>query len=222
MTKVKIQIKHYFTGAILFEYESDGNTIKNTLIKAVSSGADLRGADLRGADLYGADLRGANLRGADLYGANLYGANLYGANLRGANLYGANLRGANLYGAKNSDYATALIVVAPEGSIIGWKMARNEDDEKIIVKLCIPEDAKRSNATGRKCRAEYAEVLGAYPVGKKRALAKNTVIHSDYDSNFTYKVGETIKPSKEFNADRWEECASGIHFFITRLEAENY
>ncbi len=62
-------------GEVLFELES--NTIKEALVQAVKSGANLRGADL-----YGADLRGANLRGADLYGANLYGANLRGAKLK--------------------------------------------------------------------------------------------------------------------------------------------
>ena len=63
--KIKIQITHWITGSVLFEYEAEGNTIYKTLKEALSKGADLRGADLRGADLYGADLRGANLYGAD-------------------------------------------------------------------------------------------------------------------------------------------------------------
>ena len=97
--KVKIEIKHWLTGSVLFEYEGINNTLEKTLRKAFSSGADLYGANLRGANLYGADLYGADLYGADLRGANLYGANLRGADLRGADLRGANLRGANLYGA---------------------------------------------------------------------------------------------------------------------------
>ena len=96
--KTKIEIKSIW-GSILFEYEKENNSIKDTLIEAVNSGANLRGADLFGANLRGADLFGANLRGADLVGANLRGANLFGANLRGANLFGANLRGAELRGA---------------------------------------------------------------------------------------------------------------------------
>jgi hypothetical protein len=99
MKKIKIEIKHWMTGSILFEFEKENNTIKDTLIEATNKSADLRGADLRGADLRGADLYGANLYGANLYGANLRGADLYGADLYGANLYGANLRGANLRGA---------------------------------------------------------------------------------------------------------------------------
>ena len=99
MNKIKIEIKNRFTGEILFEYEKENNTTKDTLIKAIKEGANLEGANLRGANLEGANLEGANLRGANLYGANLRGANLYGAYLRGANLYGAYLRGAYLYGA---------------------------------------------------------------------------------------------------------------------------
>ena len=230
MSKLKIQIKHHITGSVLFEYESDNNTIKETLIKAVSSSADLYGANLSGADLSGAYLRGAYLSGAYLSGANLSGANLSGADLRGAylrgadlsgaylrsaNLRSANLSGADLSGAKDADYAIALTRILPEGAIIGWKKG---GDGKII-KLLIPADAKRSHAFGRKCRAEYAEVLEIW--NGKRQLKKATS-KSQHDSSFIYKIGETVRPFKPFSENWQEECDSGIHFFITRLEAENY
>ncbi len=92
MKKVKIEIKNRWTGNVLFEYEKDNNTIKETIEKAVEEVANLEGANLEGANLEGANLEVANLRGA-----NLRGANLEGANLEGANLEGANLRGAYLY-----------------------------------------------------------------------------------------------------------------------------
>jgi len=69
--KIKIQIKSFLFGRILFEYEAEGNTIKETLRNAVLSGADLRNADLSGAVLSGAVLSGADLSGADLSGAVL-------------------------------------------------------------------------------------------------------------------------------------------------------
>ena len=50
---------------------------------------------------------------------------------------------------------------------------------------------------------------------------KFTEVESDYDSNFIYKVGEVIEVNN-FCEDRWEECAAGIHFFITRQEAIGY
>ena len=110
----KIEIKNRYTDEVIFEYEKEDNTIKETLEKAVEEHTNLYGAYLKGANLYGADLYGANLecanlestnlKGANLYGANLKSANLYGANLERANLEGTNLKGANLYGA-NLEFA---------------------------------------------------------------------------------------------------------------------
>ena len=102
------QIKHRYTGFVLFECEipehASGFSTRHALEKAVASGADLTGANLRHADLTGANLSNANLRYADLRDANLSGADLRDANLRGASLRyvdltGANLTGANLSGA---------------------------------------------------------------------------------------------------------------------------
>ena len=199
-------------------------------------GANLYGADLYGANLYGADLRGANLYGADLRGANLYGAYLRGANLRGANLRGANLRGANLrdanlrdanlygadlYGANLPELAIAKTSILPdEGDIIGWKKAYVDDTTPVIVKLLIPSDAQRSNATGRKCRASKARVLDLQDK-QGNSLPPDTTALSEYDTDFTYKTGETVQV-ENFDTDRWNECAPGIHFFITRIEAVEY
>ena len=41
-------------------------------------------------------------------------------------------------------------------------------------------------------------------------------------ATFTYKIGATVHPREPFNEDRWNECAAGIHFFITKQEAEDY
>ena len=44
--QIKIEIKNWWTGNILFEYLSENNTIKKTVAEATKSGADLSGADL--------------------------------------------------------------------------------------------------------------------------------------------------------------------------------
>ena len=168
--------------------------------------AYLRRADLSGADLSGADLSGAYLRGADLSGAYLSGADL-----RGADLSGAYLRGAYLRDAKDM----YLPIACPEvGEFIGFKKARG-----YIVKLKITEDAKRCSATGRKCRCSKAVVLSI--TNKDGSDSGKTEIASGYDSKFIYRVGETIE-EPNFCEDRWNECSPGIHFFITRKEAEVY
>jgi hypothetical protein len=196
----------YLSGANL----SEANLYGANLYEANLSGANLYGANLSGANLSGANLSGANLSGANLYGANLYGANLSGANLSGANLSGANLYEANLSGTKNANLAIAMTVVPCEGDIIGWKKAHTDNARDCIVKLRIPEAAKRSNATGRKCRAEYAEVVEI--IGADSA-------HSHHTPRVEYRVGETVHPDS-WDDNRWTECSNGIHFFITREEAE--
>ena len=101
MTKIKIEIKNRWTGNVMFEYEKENNTLKDTVVEAVKQGANLEGANLEGANLEGANLKGAYLKGANLEGANLKGAYLKGANLEGAYLKGANLEGAYLYVSDN-------------------------------------------------------------------------------------------------------------------------
>jgi uncharacterized protein YjbI with pentapeptide repeats len=177
--------------------------------------ANLYGANLTRANLYGANLYGANLDGANLDGANLYGANLDGANLDGANLYGANLDGANLDGAKDvAPLALAQLSIVPEaGAFEGFKQLRNG----AIAHLLIPATAKRSNATGRKCRASQAKVLAVWDCEGKPIKTGQ----SKHDSDFAYRVGRIVKPDG-FSENRFQECAPGIHFFLTRIEAANY
>ena len=88
---MKIEIKHRWTGEIIFAHEAEENSVKITLRAAIEARANLTGAGLTGADLRGANLTGANLTGANLRGANLTGANLTGADLTGADLTGANV-----------------------------------------------------------------------------------------------------------------------------------
>ncbi len=180
MSKVKIEIKHWLSGAVLFEYESENNTLVKTIREA--------------------NLREANLREADLRGANLRGANLYGADLREA---------------KNADLVFAQTLIVGEGDVIGWKKCQ----DNLLVKLLIPKEAKRHNATGRKCRAEFADVLEIIDMTDGRK--KPTQAKSQHDSEVIYEVGKRMIPH-EYDPERFNECAGGIHFFITKIEAENY
>lgn len=201
----------------------DGGKIAD-LSEADLSGAPLRGANLCRADLSGADLRGANLRGANLIEADLSGANLRGANLSEADLSGANLSEAFLEEADfsgvivNSRTAFFDLQCPEEGSFIGWKKAVC-NYSFVIVKLLITEDALRSSATTRKCRASKAKVLDIQDLDGNSLDVCSA--HSDYDEDFIYKVGEVVEVS-DFDPDRWKECSAGIHFFITRQEAVDY
>jgi len=169
--------------------------------------------------LHGADLGHADLRDADLHGANLHGANLRDADLSYADLSYVDLRDAN-----HVKLSIAKISILPdEGDIIGWKKAWTDNEmppTPVIVKLLIPADAQRSNATGRKCRASKARVLDLQDK-QGNSLPPDTTAYSGYDTDFTYKKGETVHV-ENFDTNRWNECAPGIHFFITRIEAVEY
>lgn len=169
-------------------------------------------------------LRGACLRGADLSDANLSGAELRYADLRYADLSDANLIGADLHRAYDVQLSIAKTSILPdEGDIIGWKKAWTDNEmppTPVIVKLLIPPDAQRSNATGRKCRASKARVLDLQDK-QGNSLPPDTTAYSGYDTDFTYKKGETVHV-EDFDTNRWNECAPGIHFFITRIETAEY
>ena len=197
-------------------------------------GANLGGADLRDANLWNADLRGANLSGAnlrdtnlsdanlryaDLSGAELVCAYLSGADLSGADLGNANLGSADLSGADLCDAKINFHIACPEkGSFIAFKKAGNNYNN-YIVELLIPEDARRCSATSRKCRCDKAKVLSITKIdGTSDGV---DTVYSIYDETFAYKIGELVEV-KDFDDNRWNECSTGIHFFLTRQEAVEY
>ena len=231
-----IEIKNIY-GDVIFKHEAENNSIKLTVEEAVScgvslskanlagaclAGACLAGADLTGAHLEGAYLEGADLSWADLADANLKDANLKDANLKraylegadltGAHLTGAHLTGANLNAAKNIPYIP--LSCPSEGAFIGWKKV----EWKYLVKLHIPEDARRLSATTRKCRCDKAMVLDITSLDGNKHY--DEVTNNNYNETI-YKVGEMVYPDS-FDENRWNECSHGIHFFINKQDAINY
>ncbi len=169
--KTKFEIKSYL-GSVLFTYECE--TLKEAVVEAVESGANLSGADLSRAYLSGANLSGANLRDV-----------------------------------KNGALALLQTSIVPqEGPFYGWKKCR----DNVIVKLAIGSNAKRSNAHSRKCRAEYVEVLEVF--GAEVGISK-------HDGKTEYRKGQIVRCHTWYE-DRWSECSGGIHFFLSRQEAEAY
>ena len=190
---------------------SSANLSYANLSYANLSYANLSYADLSSANLSYANLRYANLSSADLSSADLSSANLRYADLSSANLRSANLSYADLSSANNLFYP----LNCPEyGSFIGWKKALSDETES-IVKLQILEDSLRSSATGRKCRCSSAKVLEIQSLDGKEVFQ---CAESIYNPSFIYRTGEVVSVNN-FDPDRWNECAAGIHFYITREEA---
>ena len=213
-------------GANLSEADlTRANLTRANLSEADLSEADLSGADLSGANLTRANLTRANLFGADLseadlseadlseanlFGANLTRANLTRANLTRANLNRANLTGADLSGAKDIEIVLSRQKICPtEGAFVCWKKLQGG----VIARLVIPHDAERMNALGsRKCRASKVFVHELF--GAEMAYDQHT-------GKTLYRQGSEVFPNK-FDPDVRVECSHGIHFFMTREEAEYY
>ena len=166
--KTKIEIKSVF-GKVLFSFEKEDNTLKETLEEAVKNAADL---------------------------------------------CGANLRGAGLCDAKNLPYIP--LACPSEGAFVGWKKVKDRKDR--LVKLEIPEDARRSSATTNKCRCDKAKVLAITSMDENESFDE---VLCETHASLLYKVGEMVYPDS-FDEDRWNECSNGIHFFINKQEAIDY
>ena len=143
-------------------------------------------------------------------------ANLIDAHLIGANLRDADLRGVKLDNIIVDENTQGYFPICPDGDFIAWKKLANN----YIAQLLIPAHAKRSNATSLKCRASEAKVLAIYSKLGDEWVNVDTGI-SINDTSFVYRVGETVKVDN-FDDDRWNECSTGIHFFISREVAELY
>ena len=178
-------------------YEGVGECLRDVVVGAIDAGADLSWA---------------NLSRADLSGANLSRANLSGANLSRANLSWANLSLASLSGAVGIDMGSLWFkqtrILPDEGDVVGWKKCEGG----VLVKLLIRDGVKRCHAFGRKCRSESADVLEV--IGADVGI-------SSHDGSTAYRKGATVV-CDHWGEDFTIECSGGIHFFITRKEAEDY
>lgn len=198
------------------------NLYKANLENANLVGSSFFSANLYKANLYHANLCDTNLRDASLRKANLTYANLINADLRKTNLIDADLHEAyihyaNLFGTnlKNTKNVPYIRMACPShGAFIGWKKV-----ERYLVKLEIPEDAKRSSATTHKCRCSKAKVLEI--INLMTGEHKNYIVNYNRPDKLVYKVGEMVYPDS-FDENRWNECSHGIHFFINKQDAIDY
>nr|DAW56841.1 MAG TPA: pentapeptide repeat protein [Caudoviricetes sp.] len=247
--EIKIDIKSIF-GNVLFSFEKENNTIKNTLVEATLNGANLLEADLRGANLRGADLRGANLRGAylenadlkwadlkyadlrdvyleyaDLRGADLRDADLKWADLRDADLRGANLRGTDFKGADLRGADLSDIYYSVYTSFLTSQCPT--DGSFIGWKKCERYIVKlkicedAERSSSTSLRCRCSKAEVLEIQNMDGSTADITEICSNYNKDFIYKVGETVEV-KDFDKCRWNECSNGIHFFIDRNVAVAY
>lgn len=207
-----------FTGSILentnlsYANLTNGKLTNTRLISSNFIRANLHAADLRYSVCVDCTFTTANMEGADFYKAVFVNSIFSTAILKGVSCKGTVFSNSRLQTASDiPSLLAARCSILPAGDIIGWKKCKYGK----IVKLLIPAHAERSNATGRKCRASEAKVLAIYAPYEGEVDFATSI----YSSAFIYRVGEIVKPVT-WNTSRWSECGGGIHFYLTREEAE--
>lgn len=180
---------------------------------------------LNGVDFHGSSVENALFDGCPMHGADFHGANMKTASFRYCDMGECDIRGADLFGAV-LEYADLTDIVSDEGTqwfrlhcpetgaFLGYKKCVNDR----MVQLLIPADAKRTSATLPSCRCSRAKVLTIKSFDFQENFDE---AWSLVDENFVYKRGQWVEV-KDFNEDRWQDSTTGIHFWMTREEAEAY
>ena len=171
-------------------------------------GADLSACDLSCADIDYAHFDGAVLKDADLkWTDNSFWATFKKADMKNVDLKGSPLDDSAVEGAKN---LFVPMVCPEEGAFIAWKKCR---DGKII-RLMVPEDAQRTGCSSYTCRASEVVILNIFDGDNECEEAVCL-----YDDEIVYHKGERVKDEEEFDPSLLHD-GTGIHFYITRAEAE--
>ena len=220
--------------SLIRQYPGKFNNIEFTIEDAIFDSLSLKYSNLAYFRFENCSFVGCEFTGCSLYNTTFINCDLSNAIFFHVDLNAARFSETCVFSDDIIDYVPPI--VPDEGDIIGWKKAQvvcnrwrddqNEEEvESVIVKLRIPAEAKRSSGFGRKCRAEFAEVL-AYETdsenGEPYCLDEDHVVASLFDEGFEYPLGKMIKPFNGFDENRLKSCAPGIHFFITRKEAVEY
>lgn len=230
------------TGAEINHSSFEGANLNEAYLgNAVISYTHMEGTKMVRAVITDASLNVVLMGGADLAGSSFEGSKLLHVNMRMANIQTANFTSANIMESccfehahlTNAIFASASISKdtsfdfadlhgcefdGEEKNRLGRVLDRpvtgyKKSGEGDIVTLEIPKGAIVFSINNSKCRANKAKVVDTD--GK-------TELTSIFDGEFKYRVGDKITPRNGFDLAYNIECAPGIHFFLTREEAEAY
>lgn len=203
------------------------NFYKATIQETDFSQADIRFANFTKADLDFTCFNKANLYKTDFSEARFYHTQFVGANLCGVDfgetcLIGTDFTKSKIYNANfnNCNFGYDMTIKHADGElteyrrgkiltedIIGYKKCQDD----VIVTLKIPRGAIVFSINGVKCRTNKAKVIAID--GAKKAIS--------YYRDMSYYVGDEFT-IYNFDCIYNHQCGEGIHFFMTREEAERY
>ena len=133
---------------------------------------------------------------------------------------------------ENSNILYNKIIDLPEsGSFIGYKLVEHKS-KFYVAELEIPEDAKRSCSLGYKCRCDKAKVVSVRSIyldkyyidhfhENPKIESEDILYYSPFsktipgcDKILTYQLNHEVSVN-DFNENKWLECSTGIHFFMS-------
>ena len=136
------------------------------------------------------------------------------ATLKDARFEDSLMDGSILSGTELDDKEAVRKGVILQKAIVGYKVCMARAIHRgVVVKLQIPKGAVVFSINNGKCRTNIAKVV--------RIGAGLKDVCSDKDANFHYKLGKTVEV-KDFDLDYSKECSTGIHFFRTMRELQEY
>ncbi len=187
------------------------SSFQNTVLDNV----DFTDSSVENALFDGCSMKGAKFKRTRMVTASFRYCDMRGCNIEDADLFGAVLEFANLEGIISNEGTKWFRLHCPEkGAFLGYKKCVNDR----MVQLLIPADAKRTSATLPSCRCSRAKVLTIKSFDFTRNFEE---AWSLVDENFVYKRGQWVEV-KDFNENRWQDSTTGIHFWMSRAEAEAY
>lgn len=161
----------------------------------------------------------ARLCGADFGDVYFDKCSFVEANLSNADFRNVEFDECVLTAIRYDELTAGIALACPEkGAFTAFKKAELHNGDDCIVELQVPADALRSSATTRKCRVSKAKVVAVYNMDGK-SIKQNA--YSMRANSFVYRIGKMVEV-KNFDKNRWNECSTGIHCFITKKEAELY
>lgn len=177
------------------------------------------GTIFAGASFDKCDFEDANCYGAIFRDTAFWNTNLTNVRMYEADFTNADFTNCKLDNIKYDECTCGIALACPEkGAFTAYKKAELYNCDRCIVELQVPADALRSSATTRKCRVSKAKVVAVYRMDGK-SIKQNA--YSSHTRSFVYKIGKMVEV-KNFDKNRWDECSTGIHCFITKKEAEHY
>lgn len=210
-----------FKGCEIWDMDLSGADLSNadftlsSFQNTVLDGVDFHNSSVENALFDGCSIQGASFRYATMVTASFRYCDMRKCNIEDANLFGAVLEHAKLDDIIYNEGTKWFRLHCPEeGAFLGYKKCVNDR----MVQLLIPADAKRTSATLPSCRCNKAKVLTIKSFDYRENYEE---AWSLVDENFVYRKGEWVEV-KDFNEDRWMDSTTGIHFWMTRKEAQDY